>query len=183
VGRVKAAFVEKYLLMGGALVGLLGAVTDLRSARIPNRLTYSAMIAGLGLRAAVLGLAGLKSGAASILVAGSLFLLLFVVGAMGGGDMKLMTAVAAWVGSSHVMTLLLAAALAGGVLALGRTIFRNMLGETFQNTIRLVFFRLMSGMQPHPELNVQSPGSQRIPFGVAIALGALSCAGNAIWWR
>ena len=174
---------EKYFLMGGALVALVGAGTDLRSARIPNRLTYNALVAGLGLRAAVLGFPGLKSGAAGILVAGSLFLLLFVLGAMGGGDVKLMTAVAAWVGSSHVVTLLLAAALAGGVLALGRTIFRNMLGETFRNIIGLVFFRLNSGMQPHPELNVQSPGSQRIPFGVAIALGAISCAGNAIWWR
>ena len=107
---------EKYFLMGGALVALVGAGTDLRSARIPNRLTYNALVAGLGLRAAVLGFPGLKSGAAGILVAGSLFLLLFVLGAMGGGDVKLMTAVAAWVGSSHVVTLLLAAALAGGVL-------------------------------------------------------------------
>ena len=174
---------ESYFLIGGAFVALLGAVTDLRSARIPNRLTYSALLAGLGLRAVVLGVPAVASGAAGMLVAGGLFLFLFLVGAMGGGDMKLMTAVAAWVGSPHVLTLIFAAALAGGVLALGHTIFRNMLGETFRNTIRLVFFRLMSGMQPHPELNVQSPVSQRIPFGVAIAIGALCCVGNAIWWR
>jgi prepilin peptidase CpaA len=102
---------------------------------------------------------------------------------MGGGDMKLMAAVGAWVGSDEVMTLILAAALAGGVLAIGRIIFRNVLGETLKNTIRLIFFRFTSGLQPHPELNVQAPESQRVPFGVAIAVGALSCAGNAIWWR
>ena len=77
----------------------------------------------------------------------------------------------------------LAAAIAGGILALGRIIFRNMVGETLRNTMRLIYYRLTSGLQPHPELNVQSPGSQRVPFGVAIAVGALSCAGNAIWWR
>lgn len=174
---------ESYFLIGGALVGLLGAVTDVRSARIPNRLTYSALLAGLGLRGLVLGVPAMASGAAGMLVAGGLFLVLFVVGAMGGGDMKLMTAVAAWVGSSHVLTLIFGAALAGGVLALGHSIFRNMLGETFRNTIRLVSFRLISGIQPHPELNVQSATSQRIPFGVAIAIGALCCVGNAIWWR
>ena len=174
---------DKYFLIGGVLVALVGAVTDVRSARIPNSLTYSAALAALGLRVALLGLYGLKSGALGMLLAGGLFLFLFVLGAMGGGDMKLMAAVGAWVGSEEVMTLILAAALAGGVLAIGRIIFRNMLGETLRNTIRLIFYRFTSGMQPHPELNVQAPGSQRVPFGVAIAVGALSCAGNAIWWR
>ena len=174
---------ELYLLIGGVLVALVGAVTDVRSARIPNRLTYPAIVVALALRVSFLGLAGLKSGAFGMLAAGGLFLFLFVLGAMGGGDMKLMAAVGAWVGSDEVMMLILAAALAGGVLAIGRIIFRNVLGETLRNTIRLIFFRFTSGLQPHPELNVQAPESQRVPFGVAIAVGALSCAGNAIWWR
>jgi prepilin peptidase CpaA len=165
------------------LVALAGAVTDVHSARIPNRLTYTALPAALLLRTVLLGLSGLKSGAIGMVAAGGLFLLLYVLGAMGGGDMKLMAAVGAWVGSKQVMTLILAAALAGGVLAIGRIIFRNMLGETLRNTMRLIYYRFTSGLQPHPELNVQSPGSQRVPFGVAIAVGALSCAGNAIWWR
>ena len=165
------------------LVALGGAVSDIRSARIPNRLTYSALLAALSLRFALLGLSGLKSAAVGMLVAGGLFCVLFVLGAMGGGDMKLMAAVGAWVGSTQVMTLILAAALAGGVLAIGRIIFTKMVGQTLRNIMRLICYRLTSGLQPHPELNVQSLGSQRVPFGVAIAVGALSCAGNAIWWR
>jgi prepilin peptidase CpaA len=175
--------VERYFLVGAVLVALVGAVTDVRTARIPNRLTYTALLAALPLRTVLLGLSGLKSGAIGMLVAGGLFLLLYTLGAMGGGDMKLMAAVGAWVGSTEVMTLILAAALAGGVLAIGRIIFRNMVGETLRNTIRLIYYRLTSGLQPHPELNVQTSGSQRVPYGVAIAVGALSCAGNAIWWR
>jgi prepilin peptidase CpaA len=175
--------VEKYLLIGGVLVALVGAVNDVRSARIPNRLTYSALLAALGLRTALLGLSGLKSGALGMLVAGGLFCLLFVLGAMGGGDMKLMAAVGAWVGSSQVVTFMLAAALAGGVLALGRIIFSNRVGQTLRNTVQLICYRLTAGLRPHPELNVQASDSKRVPFGVAIAAGALFCAGNAIWWR
>ena len=174
---------ENYFLIVGALVALAGAVTDVRSARIPNRLTYSALLMALVLRFAVLGFHGLQSGAVGMLAAGGLFLLLFVIGAMGGGDMKLMAAVGTWVGGTQVATLLLMAALAGGVIAVGRILFCNMLGETLRNTMRLLLYRVTAGLQPHPELNVQSPGSQRVPFGVAIAVGALSCAGNAIWWR
>ena len=174
---------EKYFLVGAVLVAVIGAVIDLRTARIPNRLTYTALLAALPLRTVLLGLSGLKSGAIGVLVAGGLFLLLYALGAMGGGDMKLMAAVGAWVGSTQVMTLILAAALAGGVLAIGRIIFRNTVDETLRNTMRLIYYRFTSGLQPHPELNVQSSGSQRVPYGVAIAVGALSCAGNAIWWR
>lgn len=174
---------ENYFLIAGVVVALIGAVSDIRDARIPNRLTYSAILLALGLRASILGSSGLNSGAVGLLGAGGLFLLLLALGAMGGGDMKLMAAVGAWVGSAQVMTLILAAALAGGVLALGRIIFRNSLGSTMRNTARLLFYVLTSGPQPHPELNVQSAGSQRVPFGVAIAVGAISCAGNAMWWR
>ena len=174
---------EKYFLVGAVLVALMGAVIDVRSARIPNRLTYTALVAALMLRTAVLGLSGLKSGALGMLVAGGLFLLLFVLGAMGGGDMKLMAAVGAWVGSTQVMMLILTAALAGGVLAIGRMIFSKAVGPTLRNIMHLIYYRLISGLQPHPELNVQSSGAQRVPFGVAIAVGALTCASHAIWWR
>ena len=174
---------EKYFLVGAVLVALTGAVIDVRSARIPNQLTYSSLLAALMLRTALLGLSGLKSGALGMLVAGGLFLLLFVLGAMGGGDMKLMAAVGAWVGSTQVMTLILTAALAGGVLAIGRMIFSKAVGQTLRNTMHLIYYRVTSGLQQHPELNVQSSSSQRVPFGVAIAVGALSCASRAIWWR
>jgi prepilin peptidase CpaA len=175
--------VEKYFLAGAVFVALLGAVTDVRSARIPNWLTYCALLAALILRSALLGLSGLKSGALGMLVAGGLFLLLFVLGAMGGGDMKLMAAVGTWVGSTQVMTLILAAALAGGILAIGRMLFGKTVGQTLRNTMHLVYYRLTSGLQPHPELNVRSSDSQRVPFGVAIAVGALCCASYAIWRR
>jgi prepilin peptidase CpaA len=175
--------VEKYLLLGGVLVALVGAVSDVRNARIPNWLTYSALVAALGLRTALLGLSGLKSGALGMLAAGGLFCLLFFLGAMGGGDMKLMAAMGAWVGSTQVVTLILAVSLAGGVLAIGRIIFGNVVGQTLRATLQLIAYRFTSGLRPHPELNVQSPDSKRVPFGVAIAAGALFCAANAVWWR
>src|ERR1700741_4069524 len=130
--------VQKWFLVGGMFVALVGAVIDVRTARIPNPLTYSALLAALVLRFAFLGLSGLKSGSVGMLVAGGLFLLLFMVGAMGGGDMKLMAAVGAWVGSMQVMTLILAAALAGGFLAVGRIICTKMVGSTFHNMVRLI---------------------------------------------
>lgn len=173
---------EKYLLAGAVLVTFLGAVTDVRSARIPNRLTYSALGAALLVRIGLMGLTGLKSGAIGILIAGGAFCLLFMLGAMGGGDMKMMAAVGAWVGGTHILTVLIAIGLAGGVLAIVSMIFNKQLLQTLRNTVHLIGY-LASGLQPHPEMNIQAPGSRRVPFGVAIAMGTLFCAANVVWWR
>ena len=174
---------DRYFLIGGVLVALAGAVVDVRTARISNRLTYTTLLIALLLRATLLGVSGLKSGVLGFFISGGLFLFLFALGAMGGGDMKLMAAVGAWVGGTQVLTLVLSAAMAGGVLALGRMILSRSLAQSLRNTVHLLYYRLTSGIRVHPELNVQSARSLRVPFGVAIAVGALSCAGKAIWWR
>jgi prepilin peptidase CpaA len=174
---------EKYFFMGAVLVALLGAITDVRSARLPNRLTYSAIFAALVLREAFGGWAGLKSGLLGVGIAGGIFCVLYVMGAMGGGDMKMMAAVGAWIGSTHILTVLIVIALAGGVLALVSMIFNRNLIQTVRNAVRLVMFRFTAGLEPHPEMNLQAPGSRRVPFGVAIAMGTLFCAANSAWWR
>ena len=74
-------------------------------------------------------------------------------------------------------------ALAGGALAIFYVFFRQGVRTTLWNLFELIRFRLTSGLQPHPSLNVREAGTVRVPFGVAIAVGTLLCAGNAIWWR
>jgi len=170
-------------LIAAVLVASTGAVCDVRSSRIPNWLTYSSLAAALTLRFVAPGWAGLKGGLVGVLVAGGIFLILFFVGAMGGGDLKLMASVGAWVGSGHVMTILLASAFAGGFLALVHVAFGRQGRQTLWNLLELIRFRLTSGLQPHPRLNVRESSAERVPYGVAIAIATLYCAGNAIWWR
>jgi prepilin peptidase CpaA len=179
----KEIIVEKYFYLGAVIVAVAGAVSDVRSARIPNKLTYTAILAAIVARTGVLGIPGLKSCALGILIAGGLFAVLFVLGAMGGGDLKMMAAIGAWVGGTHILTVVIAIGLAGGVLALASTIFSRNTIQTVRNIARLIAYRFTSGLQPHPEMNVQAPGSKRVPFGLAIALGTLFCAANAAWWR
>ena len=135
---------EKYFLIGAVLVATTGAVCDVRSARIPNWLTYSSLAAALALRLVASGWAGLKGGLVGVLVAGGIFLVLFLMGAMGGGDLKLMASVGAWVGSGQVVTMLLAAAFAGGFLALVHVAFGRRGRQTLWNLLELIRFRLTS---------------------------------------
>lgn len=175
--------VQNLFLFGAVLVACVGGISDLHSARIPNWLTYSGIVSGLVLRSAVRGWAGLESGSFAVLVAGGIFFFLFVIGAMGGGDLKLMASVAAWAGREHFLFVLIAAALAGGLLAIVYLLFGQGIRATLCNIIDLIRFRLTSGFLPHPVLNVRQPGALRVPFGVAIAMGTLLCTANVIWWR
>lgn len=107
-----------------ALLAALGAVlaaasiTDARSYRIPNVLTYPAMLAFLAFHGVMGSLAGLWFSLAGLLVGGACLLPLFLTGHMGAGDVKLLAVVGAALGVTPLLTVLLAASLAGGVQAL-----------------------------------------------------------------
>jgi prepilin peptidase CpaA len=129
------------------------------------------------------GWPGLRGGLAGLLFAGGIFLLLFLLGGMGGGDVKLMAAVGAWVGFAQVGILLIISAIAGGLLAVGYVLVHKRMLESLRNVVELVRHHLTEGFAPHPTLNVQREGTLRLPYGLAIAIGTFYCVGNAFWWR
>ena len=143
-----------WLLDGAVIAALLGAYFDVISRRIPNRLTYPAIVLGLALRAVCLGWRGLGSGLLGLLLCGGLFFLLFVIGAMGGGDVKLMATVGAWVGFGHAATALAVCAIAGGVIAMGYVVLYKRFKTTFSN-IASIFRRAL------PDLSCQQPTENR----------------------
>lgn len=175
--------VDKYFLIMASGIAIAGAVQDVRGGRIPNWLTYPAMVGALVVRCAADGWPGLKSGLGGFLLAGGIFFFLFMLGGMGGGDVKLMAAVGAWAGDLRVVAILIAAAIAGGALAVVYIVSRKQLWLTLLNTGELLRHHMTSGLQPHPVLNVREPSTMRVPYGLAIAMGTLYCAGNAFWWR
>jgi prepilin peptidase CpaA len=171
---------ETYFAAGGLMCAVTAAVWDVRQGRIPNPLAYAAMGAGLLLRAGLAGWHGLVDGILAGLVAGGLFFLLFLVRGMGGGDVKLITAVGCWVGIGQLPAVLLIAALAGGVMAVGYMIAYRRIARTLRNVATLCRFHMLFGLQPHPEISLVNPKAIRIPYAVAIAAGTLYAFGVAL---
>lgn len=182
-GESALVALETYFLIGGSAVASLGAVPDMRTGRIPNWLTYSGLLAGLLLRLGLSRWPGLRGGLLGVLIGGGLFYVLMIVGGMGGGDVKLMAAVSAWAGVAQIFLVLIATAIAGGILALFYVFFRKQVWQTLRNSIELMRHHLTRGLRPHPELNVHQQGSVRIPYGLAIALGTLYCLSQTLSWR
>lgn len=133
------------LLLAGLLTALCAAaVTDLRSRTISNLLNAGvALAAPLFWWASGLSLwpdAALQIAFALAVFAG--FAALFALGAMGGGDVKLIGALALWFPVTPFLSLLMLMAIFGGVLT----------------TVMLVMHRLRPTGRPI-----------EVPYGVAIA--------------
>ena len=141
------------------------AVSDLLTMTIANRVSL-VLIASFALIAPLTGMDMATYG--MHFAAGALVLLvtftLFAFGGMGGGDAKLLTAVAVWCGFSDVLfEYLLIAALLGGWLTVGIVIFRGtMLADMV--SARFAFAA---------RLNRSDVG---IPYGIALGAAGLAVA-------
>lgn len=99
------------------VVGCLAVGFDLRYRRIPNWLSLAGLAGALLLHGTRHGLAGLWAALAGALVGFALFLVFYLVGGMGGGDLKLMAVFGALLGPSGIVVAAVFAAILGGLLA------------------------------------------------------------------
>jgi len=160
-------------------VALAGCVTDLRSRRIPNWLTFGAAEAGIGYHLYDAGLEGLGFAAGGWLVGGLIFLPLFALRGMGGGDVKLMAALGAWVGPITAIWAALYAAVAGGVFALIVALASGYTKQAFANVWSILMFWRIAGVQQHPTLTIDSARAVRLPYALPIAAGLVT----TLWLR
>ncbi len=161
---------QTILLIGVVLV--CGA-TDLLFGKIFNAVTLSALVLGLALNG-VRGLSGLEAGLLGAAVGFVPLYLVFRLGGMGGGDVKLMAGIGGIMGYPFVVSALFYSILAGGALALILLIRRGVLGRGLVQTCRLLAGLVVPGLRvPDPDLR------GRVPFGLAIAAGSLWACVNA----
>lgn len=146
---------------------------DLRTRRIPNRLTLPAALAALLAHLAVGGWTAMGLAACAGLAAGFAMFLFFLAGGMGAGDVKLMAAVACFTGLAPLGLLLLATALAGAAFAVVIAWRHGALRSTVANAFRLTQHHQANGLTPDAELHLHAPRALRMPFALPIAAGCL----------
>jgi prepilin peptidase CpaA len=119
----------------------------------------------LGLNGFFLSIAGLFLGVAVLII-------FHFLGGMGGGDVKLMGAVGAFLGPKGVFIAFLATALVGGMYALILFAFHGQLSKTLNRYWLILKTGLLTGKVFYvpPSEGEKKP---RLRYGVAIALGTV----------
>jgi prepilin peptidase CpaA len=146
------------------------AICDVWRRKIPKVLTATGFFAGLlfhWLNGD--GLSALGTAALGLIVGVALFSL----GALGGGDVKLVGALGAMLGfGSWVRAMELTIYIAAG-MAVIQVIRHRALRKTVSNMGSILAGLFTHGWKAHPSLHVNNPNLIRSPFGLAVALGTV----------
>jgi prepilin peptidase CpaA len=167
-------FGDLTITQGAAIaVAVTGCITDLRTRRVPNWLTLGAALGGIGWGAIGGGWAGLGWAAAGWATGLAVFLPMFLLRGIGGGDVKLVAALGAWLGPVAALWVGAFAALAGGPMALVVAASSGYLKQALSNIWGLLSFWRVMGLRPHPGLTLESTTAPRLPYALPILVGLM----------
>lgn len=157
------------------LVGAAGF--DIAYRRIPNWLTASGVVAGLWMNTFLYqGWPGVRQSLAGLALGFGAYFALYMLRAMGAGDVKLMAAVGAMVGWQNWIAIFVLTALMGGLAAMGLIAMRKRIKKTFWN-VGFVLTEMKSGRPAYlknEELDVRSGKSMGLPHGAVIAAAVMA---------
>ena len=100
------------------IVLLIAVVNDVKFSKIPNWLTFPSMIIWISFHTGFRGLEGLLFSLSGVGVGIAVFIIPYLFGGTGAGDVKLMGAVGALLGPKGVFIAFLATSIVGGIYAL-----------------------------------------------------------------
>ena len=149
------------------LLLIIAAVTDLRDRKVYNWLTFPAMAFGLTLAWANVGLVLLQEHFIyGFLPAVVIFGILVWIRALSAGDMKLMAAIGAIMGSPFLYQAIFWSSLCGCLIAIVKLVWQGVLLKGLGRTARYA-------VMIKPPEEGEDLLKQKIPYGVAISVGTL----------
>lgn len=156
-------------VFAAVLVLTIAAYIDWKEHRVPNWLTFSALGFALAFHAGQSGWPGLGFALLGASAGLATLVLMYALGGMGAGDVKLMAAVGAWVGATATLQAFVWIAAIGGLMG-AYLIWRS--GELER---RLAYMgaasKNLAGLKPLHQGVDDAPKKMLLPYGVPIAFG------------
>lgn len=154
---------------------IAAGIYDFRIRRIPNWLSLSGLILGIGTNTLLFGGEGLRASLLGLGCALLVYAPLYLLRGMGAGDVKLMAAAGSIAGAYNWLGIFLVTAILGGVVSLVVIIAKKRCWQTLANVAvigtELLSFRVPARSAPH--IDVRNPETLRLPHGTVIAAGTV----------
>ena len=164
---------------------ILAMYFDLTSKKIPNKITFPVMILGFLINVLTNGFLGITFSVVGFIVGLLIYMIPFILGGMGAGDVKMLAAIGSLMGWEFVLYTAVFAGLIGGVLVLIYLVYKRQLLTTLRQLLFFIIKPLLFVLSVNTD-NVRidkafkyvisqekSKEKYYVPYGVAIGLGAL----------
>ena len=151
----------------------VACVTDLRSRRIPNVLTFGSAAAAVIFHVVVGGTSGLFQALLGWALGAAIFFVPFALGGMGGGDIKLLAAVGAWLGPTAAMWVALYTGVAGAIMAVVVATAHGYLGQALRNVGLLLTHWRVVGIGPVDEITLAGSKGPKLAYAIPILSGTI----------
>ena len=155
----------------------LCVVSDVRTRRIPNAISGPGMLCGIVLNTAYLGSTGLIVSLAGLAVAIGVLILPFAGGGIGGGDVKMMGAVGAFLGPRLTLLGLAAGMILGGGIMVVHLARQGRLREKLKATAAMFQVAAVTRSASPLRVSATEPAAVTLPYSVPLALGTLTAVG------
>jgi prepilin peptidase CpaA len=136
-------------------------------------LTFGAALIGLVVHLFLTGPVGALTAASGWVVGVLLFLPFFMLGGMGGGDVKLLAALGAFLGPRDIVWLAVYSSIAGGAMAVIVAASTGYLMTALRNVVAMLNYWRNVGFQPVPNFTLDSPAAPGLAYAVPMLAGTV----------
>lgn len=170
-----AAVIENWTVWFVSTVLIVAAVIDGKILKVPNWLTFPFIISGWVYCTYAAGLAGLGLSMLGTFVGMMLLLVLRNVGGMGGGDVKLLAGVGAWLGTTTTLWVFGWTALVGGIIAIGMIAASGNWFKHYAMAHQILeeWKTVKSPAKLSAIARERKPTMMLLPYGIPMAIGAI----------
>ncbi|MGD9364247.1 MAG: A24 family peptidase [Desulfobacteraceae bacterium] len=153
------------------IILLIAAVIDLRTFKIPNIVTIPAAVGALTYYGGQFGFSGLLFSLAGLGTGLLLLLIPYLMNGIGGGDVKLMGVVGAFLGAKAVAIAFLFTAIVGGIYAVSLIFLHRQAFRGFFKNRQAAFYEFLLTRKIPAGSNAQCSKGPRLKYGLAITFG------------
>ncbi|MGE5678937.1 MAG: prepilin peptidase [Pseudomonadota bacterium] len=157
-----------------AILLLLALISDFATYKIKNTITYGFMLVGFVSNSITKGLEGIIFSLQGILLPVLCLIVLYMLGTMGAGDIKLFSSIGAIMGAGFVLGSIVFSFLFGGVIAATLMLIRRNGAERLKYLGTYIKSCIMSmTVTRYADFGIPRDGS-RFHFSVAVASGTVA---------
>jgi prepilin peptidase CpaA len=160
-----------FLLFGLALGLVVAAIIDVREGRIPNWLTGSLAVFGIGVNSLAYGLDGFLFGLGGLIMGLVCLIFFYLKGGMGAGDVKLLGAIGTILGPGQVVFAFAFAAILGGLYSLALLSTQGGMRHAWDRMFLLL--STLKVTRTIPVSNAPIPTEPKLRYALVLGLGTV----------